>query len=48
MIRSAKSKKKDETEYKKQIINEIKEIKKDKKKAAKEINLKENKLKKII
>ena len=46
MIRSAKSKKKDETEYKKQIINEIKEIKKDKKKAAKEINLKENKLKK--
>lgn len=45
-IRSAKSKKKYETEFKKQIINEIKEINKDKKKAAKEINLRENKLKK--
>jgi len=44
-IRSAKSKKKYETEYKRQIINEIKELDKDKKKAAKEINLKENKLK---
>ena len=46
MIRSAKSKKKNEIEHKKQIINEIKEINKDKKKTAKEINLKENKLKK--
>ena len=45
MIRSAKNKKNYETEYKKQIINEIKEINKDKKKAAKEISLKENKLK---
>jgi len=44
-IRNAKSKKKYETEYKKQIINEIKEINKEKKKATKEINLKENKLK---
>ena len=44
-IRSAKSRNKYETEYKKQIINEIKEINKDKKKTSKEINLKENKLK---
>ena len=45
LIRSAKNRKNYETEYKKQIINEIKEINKDKKKAAKEISLKENKLK---
>ena len=44
-IRSAKSKNKYETEYKKQILNEIKEINKDKKKTVKEINLKENKFK---
>lgn len=45
-LKNAKYKTKFETEVKKQIINEMKEINKDKKKAANEINLKEKKIKK--
>ena len=44
-IKTAKNKKLYETQFKKQIINEIKEINKDKKKAANELNIKVKKLK---
>ena len=45
-IKTAKNKRLNETEFKKKIINEIKEINKDKKKAENELNIKVKKLKK--
>jgi hypothetical protein len=44
-IKTAKNKRLYETQFKKQIINEIKEINKDKKKAVNELNIKVKKLK---
>lgn len=44
-IKTAKNKRLHETQFKKQIINEIKEINKDKKKAVNELNIKVKKLK---